>query len=125
MRRLRTIAGFVRVLIGLFLVAQFSGVVSSPLAGAPGFAMIGDSHQHHPHMQMHGPIDATPVTHHSDQDGDNCCALHAFFAGILPGVVMVETVNVPGQRIVATLNDLGLGVDPGRLDRPPRPFASI
>ena len=76
-------------------------------------------------MQMHGPIDATPVTHHSDQDGDNCCALHAFFAGILPGVVMVETVNVPGQRIVATLNDLGLGVHPGRLDRPPRPFASI
>jgi hypothetical protein len=123
MQRLRTIASFVRVLVGLFLVAQFSGVVSSPLAGTPAFTMAIESHQHHQHT--HGQIDTTPVTHHGDQDGDNCCALHAFLAGILPRAIKVETLNAPRQQIVAALSDLGLGVGLGRLDRPPRPFASI
>lgn len=123
MQRLRTIAGFVRVLVGLFLVAQFSGVVSSPLANAPGFEMAAASHQHHQHI--HSRMDTRPVSHHGEQDGNTCCALHAFFAGILPAAIKVETLNVVGQRIAAELNDLGLGVNPSRLDRPPRPFASI
>lgn len=125
MQRLRTIAGFVRLLIGLFLVAQFSGVVSSPLAEMPGFAIAAETHQHNHLMPMHGALDMAPLAHHGDQDGDNCCALHAFFAGILPGAIMVETLNAPRQRIVARLSDLGVGLDPGCLDRPPRPIASI
>jgi hypothetical protein len=32
MQRLHTISRFVRVLVALFVVAQFAGVVSSPLA---------------------------------------------------------------------------------------------
>lgn len=121
MQRLRTIAGFVRVLIGLFLVAQFSGIVPSPLTAAPGFETAVTSHQHHQHM--HGQNDPRPVAHHGNPDGDNCCALHAFFAGILPDAIKVETLNVPGQRVVARLNGFALGVGPARLDRPPRPFA--
>jgi hypothetical protein len=78
-------------------------------------------------MHHHGDGAGT-ADRHGDQHrdhADRCCALHAFFAGVLPAVIAVETVTTAGRPIVVGLADVGLGALPGRLDRPPRPFASI
>jgi hypothetical protein len=49
----RAIKGFVRVLIALFVIAQFAGVVSSPLASAQAFAKAAASRVHDHHAQLH------------------------------------------------------------------------
>jgi hypothetical protein len=61
MRGLRTIPGFVHLLVALFMVAQFSGVVSSPRSNAeqPPPELVGaytdDQHAHdHGHVHDHG-----------------------------------------------------------------------
>ena len=123
MQWFRTITRFVRVLVALFVVAQFAGVVSSPLASAQAFSNATTSQVHHQRANS----EDCPGTahHHGDQNGhyaDYCCALHAFFAGLLPSVIAVDTANVLGERIAANLTDVGAGVDPDRLDRPPRPL---
>jgi len=126
MRWFRTLTRLVRVLVVLFLVAQLAGVVSSPLASTGAFGSAVTSHAHHQHMHRHGG--ASTSDRHSDQDTnhpDHCCALHAFFAGVLPAAIAVEIADITGRPIVVDLNDLGYGVPPDRLDRPPRPFASI
>ena len=118
---LRSTPCFVRVLVALFLVAQFAGVVSSPLASAHAAANTTASHVDHQHS--HGQGREGSRHHHGDQSRDRadlCCALHAFFAGVLPSAV--ETADVVGERIAVILTDVGAGVDPGRLDRPPRPM---
>jgi hypothetical protein len=126
MQWLRTIPHFVRVLVGLFVVAQFAGVVSSPLASARSFSTAVAFHIDH-HHALHNDGQGT-VHHHGDQskDGaDHCCALHAFFAGVLPPLIAVDTVIVRSQRLAAALADTGLGVASGPLERPPRPLPVI
>jgi len=126
MQRLRTIPCFIRVLVALFVVAQFAGVVSSPLASARNIPTAVAFHLDHHHAQDDGG--QRIFHHHGDRskDGaDRCCALHTFLAGVLPPVIAVDTVLVRGQRLAADLADIGLGVGAGRLDRPPRPFAVI
>jgi len=113
----RTIPGFVRVLVALFLVAQFSGVVSSPRANAQTPAVA--SHLHHQHGHDHGDA-AMPHDHGGANLADSCCGLHAYLAGILPPVIAIETERVVGEPLAVGPDDLGLGVAPGRLDRPPR-----
>jgi hypothetical protein len=50
MQRLRTIKRTVRLLVALFLAAQFSGVVPAPLAGAQTAPIVVASHSvHHAH----------------------------------------------------------------------------
>ncbi len=44
MQWLRTITRFVRVLVALFVVAQFAGVVASPLASAHGTPVLSENH---------------------------------------------------------------------------------
>jgi hypothetical protein len=133
MKRLRTIPGFVRVLVGLFLMAQLAGVVSSPRANATPTAdadvvQSDQDHGHHQnHEHHHGGADAA---HHGGNDGhgdhgnlaDTCCALHAYFAGVMPPVVAVTTVSIVGERFAARADDQSPGVSPSRLDRPPRPL---
>ncbi len=123
MRWFRTIPRFVRVLVGLFLVAQFAGVVSSPLATVQAIPNVIASHIHHQHACNKDC--AGSAHHHGDQSGqhaDYCCALHAFFAGVLPPVITVDTTGVVDERLAANLTDVGAGVDSARLDRPPRPL---
>ncbi len=127
MRWLRTIPRFVRVLVALFMAAQFAGVVSSPLAFAsenPTAAAV--SHMHHHHMDAHG--EAAQHSHGdrgANHHADPCCALHAFFAGVLPAVVAIEASGIVSQRFAVGLLDIVSGIDPRRLDRPPRPLATI
>jgi hypothetical protein len=123
MQWLRTIPRFVRVLVALFAVAQFAGVVSSPLSSARGVASPDASQVHDYHAHKHGGADISD--HRSDQGGhpaDHCCALHAFFAAVLPAAIAVAAVNVTAQRLPAQLTEIGGSIDPGRLDRPPRPL---
>jgi hypothetical protein len=123
MKWFRTTHRLNRWLVPMFVVAQFAGAVPSPLASAQAFADAVASHVHHQHVHHQGRAGSTD--RHRDQDGDHadhCCALHAFFAGVLPAVIAVETVDVVGQRLRTDLADIIISVAPNRLDRPPRPL---
>jgi hypothetical protein len=119
MKRLRSIPNFVRLLVGLFLLAQLAGVVSSPRANALPMpdATAEHSHQHHAHHH-----DDSGATHDHSSLADTCCALHAYFAGVMPPPVAVKTATVVGERLSASPDHQSRGVPPGRLDRPPRPL---
>jgi hypothetical protein len=134
MKWLRTIPWFTRLLVGLFLAAQFAGMVSTPRANAlpaPAAAAFhaGTSHAgappaaHHAHVQGydgHG----VPCAHH-DRDGnpaDTCCALHACFAGLLPPAVAVAVDTAGGEPLAARPDAAARDALAGRLDRPPRPL---
>jgi hypothetical protein len=119
----RTIRGFVRLLVALFVVAQFAGVVSSPRANAQPIANPAAAHDHHQHGHDHA--DEGNVLYHGDHSGnlaDTCCALHAYFAGILPPAVVIETGSAIGESLAVYPDDGDRGMPPGRLDRPPRPL---
>lgn len=115
----RTIPGFVRLLVALFLVAQFAGVVSSPRANAQPIPNASQTDHHHAH---HHGDQGTPHHHGDGNPADACCALHAYFAGVLPPVIAIETMAVVGERLAVGADDQRLGVPAGRLDRPPRPL---
>jgi hypothetical protein len=118
----RTIRGFVRLLVALFVVAQFAGVVSSPRANAQPIANAVTAHDHH----QHGHDRGDQANHHpGDGSGnlaDSCCALHAYFTGVLPPAIGIETGSVVGQSLAVEPDDQDRGILPGRLDRPPRPL---
>jgi hypothetical protein len=123
MNWLRTIPRFVRWLVAVFLVAQLAGVVSSPRADGqliPSTAAAQSDHQH-----GHDSADNGKAHHHdghSQNLADTCCALHAYFAGVLPPVIVIETESVIGESLAVYPEDRAHGVSPGRLDRPPRPL---
>lgn len=147
MERLRTIPRFVCVLVALFMAAQFAGVVSSPLALAKENPTAAVSPMQHHHMDARDMgahvMDASVMDAHdmdghggdakshshgdrsADHHADFCCGLHAFFAGVLPAVIAVEATGIVGQRFAVGLADIASGIDPRRLDRPPRPRAAI
>jgi hypothetical protein len=123
MKRSRMIRRFVPVLVALFVVAQFAGVVSSPLAMAHAAPSAAAAHSDHQHADGHGRGECP----HRDCDrsgnrADYCCALHAFFAGILPPAIAVASADIVSERLLPQVTALGLGVNPGLLDRPPRPL---
>jgi hypothetical protein len=113
------------VLVAMFIMAQFSGVVPSPRSNAQP---VPDAiaHAHHQHAADHTHDHGQGPAHHHDGDNgnlaDTCCALHAYFAGVLPPVIAIEATSIVGQRLAAGINDHGFGVPPDRLDRPPRPL---
>jgi len=121
MRWLRTVAPFIRVLVGLFVLAQFAGAVSSPLAGSWRPPRNATSHIHHHHAGS-GDVGGMVHEHGGPQQShaDYCCALHAFFAGVLPSVVDIESTTLIGQRVTANFRQTTVGLSPGRLDRPPK-----
>jgi hypothetical protein len=103
----------------MFLVAQLAGIVSSPRANA--LPVANAAHAHGQHQHDYDRADH----HHGDraQDlADTCCALHAYFAGVLPPAIVIETGIVIGESLAMSPDDRERGVPPGRLDRPPRPL---
>jgi hypothetical protein len=125
-KSLRTIPGFVHLLVAMFMMAQFAGVVSSPRSNSQPVPDAIASHTHHQHAADHAHDHGQGAAHHHDGGGngnlaDTCCALHAYFAGVLPPMIAIEATNVVGQRLAAGIDDRGFGVPPDRLDRPPRP----
>jgi hypothetical protein len=117
---------WVQILVALFFVAQFAGVVPSPLADTQANARPVTSHVHH--HQAHHDGGTTTADHDGDQNrhhADYCCGLHAFFVGLIPPAVAIETAGVVGGPVAARLPDIGPATDQSRLDRPPRPVAVI
>jgi hypothetical protein len=126
MKLLRTIPGFVRLLVGLFLVAQFAGVVSSPRSSAMPLSTTLTAHDHSHHHADHRPDHPEQGKHdHHDHGGtlaDTCCALHAYFAGVMPPVIAIATEGIIGEPLSVAPDNEAAGVSRGRLDRPPRPL---
>jgi hypothetical protein len=131
MQRFRTIPYVIRMLVALFLLAQFAGVVSSPFA--PARAADGGAIAHASHHQAGSHQASGHQAGDQRRDGcahpdggacdhaDYCCALHAFFAGILPPVAAIDNLITAGDMLRPAVTDVALGLHPGRLDRPPRP----
>lgn len=133
MQWFRTKTHAIRLLVALFLVAQFAGVVSSPLAQAHAAAGVAIAHASH-----HKAVDHQAEGHRADgyrhdacahpdagactDHADYCCALHAFFAGILPPAAAIDNAVIAGETLRPAVTDVALGLHPGRLDRPPRPL---
>jgi hypothetical protein len=118
MNALRNMPGFVRLLVAAFLAAQLAGVVSVAPADAHATPAATPAHVHH-HAQDDGQ---GKTAHHHGDIGDGCCALHAFFAGILPMAIAIDAAYAAGEPLVAEADERGPGVPPSRLDRPPRPL---
>jgi len=120
MQWLRSIRGFMRVLVGLFLLAQLAGVVSSPFASARASTVASHAHHHHAHQ---GDAPAAAHQHGTQRSAhvDDCCALHAFFAGVLPSLTVVEHATLSGERIAPNPMQGSVGFAISRLDRPPKP----
>jgi hypothetical protein len=134
MQWFRTKARAIRLLVALFLVAQFAGVVPAPLSQAyatPRAAIVhtdhhhGGSHQagnHHADGHRHDAC-AHPNAGACTDHGNYCCALHAFFAGILPPAAAIDNTVIASETLRPGVTDVALGLHPGRLDRPPRPLS--
>jgi hypothetical protein len=128
MALLRTMRGFVCALAMAFVIAQFAGVVSSPLAHAHAAPAMTAAHADHgradhAHAQSHNHQGCPHQDHGQCGDrADYCCALHAFFAGVLPPAVAIDGVSFIRQRLTLRPAAAVAGLTPSRLDRPPRPL---
>jgi hypothetical protein len=120
-------------LVALFVLAQFAGVISSPLAQARTAAGAAISHVSHHRADGHHATAHRADGHrhngclHPDgsacpNHADYCCALHAFFAGILPPAAAIDDAVGGGEALRPAVSDIAPGLHPGRLDRPPRPL---
>lgn len=122
MHLFRNLRPLTRALIGLFMFAQLAGVVVSPVAAhipMQGFASEAHhQHDHHVHSSSGIPCDhGQPKSH-----GDDCCALHAFFAGVLPSLAVVEAAMMGGEALAARRPEGNAQLVLARLDRPPKPL---
>ena len=118
MQWFRTLSGFVRLLVPLFLLAQLAGVVAAPEV-AHGHSAIAAAHEHSTSDAAHPGLLHQHGDHNTDP-ADHCCALHAFFAGVIPPAIAVEKVDVTARLLNSALSDVVTGIASGRLDRPPK-----
>jgi hypothetical protein len=128
MQRLRTKTLAVRLLVALFLAAQFAGVIALPPAHAHVAVAAHAAHHHDGvHAGQH-----TVGGHRNDgcahpdacpDRADYCCALHAFFVGILPPSAGMTNPVPTGEALRSAVTRAALGYQPGLLDRPPRPLS--
>ena len=138
MKRLRTLRRFVPFLIGLFMVAQLAGVVSSeemhPDAGiavaAADQAVDHAAHQHghageNHHHSHHGTGGAIDHGLAGNGVAGQCCALHAFMVGMVPMVLTTPTVAFRRGEQLEIDGDRFTGLGANRLDRPPRSLLSL
>lgn len=112
-------------LIGLFLVAQISGVVPRLIYAQPS-VIATTTQAPHQHAHMHAD-QATPHEHHDEQApslADQCCALH-LLTGVVPFVVTSISIEPLAVPLLEVSKPNAAGVDPHRLDRPPRSLLSL
>lgn len=117
---LRTTHRFVRVLMAIFVVAQFAGAVSSPLVRAETVPSTLGSHVHHGHLHER---DGTAGHHHGNDEGlaDHCCALHAIFVGVLAPAISIQAIAAVSTRLAFRMETPHPTSMEDRLDRPPKP----
>jgi len=127
MRRLAAIRRVVPWVLGLYLVAQISGVAllavhfhhayQSQIAAADDIALTGAvdrDHEHNGHHQ-HGAADP----------GDQCCTLHHHLTAVLFFEPAADVVGFVSTALLLTLPDVLVGAEPGLLDRPPKLLLSV
>src|SRR5262245_5474891 len=124
MQWFRTKARAVRLLVVLFLVAQFAGVVASPLERAHAAAGTAIAHASHHQANGHDAGGHHAGSHRHDgcahpeagacDHADYCCALHAFFADILPPAAAIDHAAIAGETLRPAVTDAALGLHPGR-----------
>ena len=113
-------------LVGLFLVAQFSGMVPRAVHAQPG-ATAAVTHTTDQHVHMHAGHGQSHK-HDNEQPSSNlaeqCCALH-LLVGVVPFVVAAVSIEPLVEPLLdASMSSAG-GIAPHRLDRPPRSFLSL
>jgi hypothetical protein len=111
----------VRILVAAFVLAQFAGVNTSPLAETGPGAVA--SHVHH--QYLNGAEKGTAGHHHGDHKApftEHCCALHVFFVGIVCPAITIETLVAASTRVAPPADSSRQTFTAGRLDRPPRPL---
>ncbi len=122
----RTIRGLVPWLVGLFVVAQLAGIVSSDYVyGKPGAMASAHMHDHGGggHVHDHGVADDHHGAPHDGLIADQCCALHAL-AGIVPHVVTTVPAGSIAELLLDRPVDRFAGIGPSLLDRPPKSLPS-
>ena len=128
MNWLRTIRGLVPLLTGLFVVAQFAGVVPFRAAPAspPVYQAPAHAHAGHVHGEIkHKHADGNHSGHeHRSVPGSDCCALHGLTA-IVPVLALAVPIGNIGERLTGRRTDEVIGVDARRLDRPPKSLLSL
>lgn len=124
----RTMQRLVPWLIGLFLVAQFAGIVPRVPFAKPSATVVA-LQLHKQHQPAHDHSDQNKTQHHhpADQSGgitDECCALH-----LLTAVVSVPVTSVPADVAGEPQSEMSAhsfaGADPSLLYRPPRSLLSL
>jgi hypothetical protein len=130
MARLRTLRRLVPILVGLFLIAQFAGVVPRSAVAKPDIKTAA-AQMHHQQAQdqsghSHSNCNESAQHNPDGQHGiaDQCCALHLLTAVILP----LAQATIASRLAQALLHEssapvAGIGGHP--LDRPPRSPQSL
>jgi hypothetical protein len=127
MQWFRTKTHAIRLLVALFLVAQFAGVVSSPLAQAHAAAGVAIAHASH-----HKAVDHQAEGHRADGYRHDACAHpdagactdHAdYCCALRPPAAAIDNAVIAGETLRPAVTDIALGLHPSRLDRPPRPLS--
>jgi hypothetical protein len=129
---LRTKRRFGSWLLGLFLIAQFAGVVplvtihlehviASAQDAAVDFGSAGAVSRAHHHHVHHG---SGPHDHGASDPNDQCCTLHHHLAGVLPHAASAEAAPLVIAAIVSLPPAPLMAADPGQLERPPK-FLSV
>ena len=124
----RTMQRLIPWFIGLFLVAQFAGIVPRVPYAKPGAAVVAvQLLKHHQHGHDHADHSKTQRHHPDDQSGNNpdeCCALH-----LLTAVVALPVTSVPAELVGERLPEMSAAsvasADPNHLYRPPRSLLSL
>ena len=121
----RTKQRLVPWLIGLFLVAQLSGVVPRLVHAQPSVIATAThtldqhTHGHAGHTQSHKHDNGQPSSNLADQ----CCALH-LLVGVVPFVVTAVSIEPLVEPLLDVSTPKAGGIAPHRLDRPPRSLLS-
>lgn len=113
-------------LVGLFVVAQFAGVVPRVAHAPPASASVahaGHSHDHAARGQAHDHADhdLAQRSHDADPDAlaDQCCALHLLTAVVPLVAIALPVAHSPRPPVDVSANPVA-GIDAGALFRPPR-----
>jgi len=122
----RTKRRLVTWLVGIFLVAQLSGIIPRVVSAQPSavttitHATDQHTHEHAGHFPSH--------THDNEQPNsglaDQCCALH-LLAGVVPFVVTAVSAEPHVEPLLDVSTPNTGGIFPQRLDRPPRSLLSL
>lgn len=123
----RTMQRLVPWLIGLFLVAQFAGIVPRVPYAKPDAAVAAQMHKHHQQAHDRAGHNKTQHQNPDEQHGniaDQCCALH-LLNGVLAFVVLASPIELSSQQVSATTTTNAVGINASPLDRPPRSLLSL